>query len=60
MVLVLVVNGLSLVYLILVTYQLHGSGTGDSTGDLEFNNGLGIKINGTGALKVQVVIQHNW
>ena len=29
-----------------------GSGTGDSTGDLEFNNGLGIKINGTGTFEI--------
>ena len=29
-----------------------GSGTGDSTGDLEFNNGLGIKINGSGTFEI--------
>jgi len=29
-----------------------GSGTGDSTGDLEFNNGLGIKINGSGTFQI--------
>jgi len=29
-----------------------GSGTGDSTGNLEFNNGLGIKINGTGTFEI--------
>ena len=29
-----------------------GSGTSDSTGDLEFNNGLGIKINGTGTFQI--------
>jgi len=29
-----------------------GSGTGDSTGDLEFNNGLGVKINGTGTFQI--------
>ena len=29
-----------------------GSGTGDSTGDLEFNNGLGIKINNPGTFTI--------
>ena len=29
-----------------------GSGTNDSTGDLEFNNGLGIKINGSGTFQI--------